>query len=73
MKKLPTFLLSFLIFCIFQYILNIFYYSPDSFKNKNCCHVWHNPAQEPLTDEDLDGIYGKPSTQMLIERGGSGK
>ena len=64
MKKLSPFLLSFVIFCIFQYLLHVFYYSSDDLKSKNC-----NYASFNITEEDLDGIFDTPSRQVLIERG----
>ncbi|PIZ01512.1 hypothetical protein COY60_02970 [Candidatus Gracilibacteria bacterium CG_4_10_14_0_8_um_filter_38_28] len=52
MKKLSPFLMNLVIFCIFQYILVVFYYGSDDFKSKNCGY-----APFKITAEDVEGIF----------------
>ncbi|EKD44187.1 MAG: hypothetical protein ACD_71C00218G0012 [uncultured bacterium (gcode 4)] len=63
MKKLSSFLSGLLVFCVLQYVLQVFYYWSDSFKSKNCGY----PKFE-VTQEQADSIF-IPSRQMLIDRG----
>ncbi|EKD44196.1 MAG: hypothetical protein ACD_71C00215G0003 [uncultured bacterium (gcode 4)] len=62
MKKLSPFLLNFVIFCIFQYILVVFYYSSEGFKSKNCDYPWVH-----ITLEQIEGIF--PPDTFIRKKG----